>query len=104
MRLHVLFIIAALFALGTAAQDNNNAYNFLNVTPSSHVYALGGHNVSLVDDDINLVEQNPSLLGPEFDHQIGLSYMKYIGSTPGRQALCPSWKRITGRCLIIRMA
>lgn len=81
MRLHVLFIIAALFALGTAAQDNNNAYNFLNVTPSSHVYALGGHNVSLVDDDINLVEQNPSLLGPEFDHQIGLSYMKYIGST-----------------------
>ncbi|MBQ4138066.1 MAG: type IX secretion system protein PorQ, partial [Muribaculaceae bacterium] len=30
---------------------------------------------------INLVEQNPALLGPEIDHQVGLNYMKYIGST-----------------------
>lgn len=67
--------------LPAMAQEGTNAYQFLNVTPSAHVYALGGHNLTIIDDDINLVEQNPALLGPEFDHQVGLNYMHYIGST-----------------------
>ncbi len=63
------------------AQDGTTAYQFLEVTPSSHVYALGGHNITLIDDDINLVEQNPALLGAEFDHQAGVNYMRYVGGT-----------------------
>ena len=66
---------------GAMAQDGTTAYQFLDVTPSTHVYALGGHNISVVDDDINLAEQNPALLGAEFDHQVGLNYMRYIGGT-----------------------
>lgn len=61
--------------------QTTTAYNYLQVTPSSHVYGLGGHNLTIIDDDINMVEQNPALLGPEFDRQVGLNYMKYIGST-----------------------
>lgn len=83
-KIRFLLALAAATLLSNGAvaqQENNNAFNFLNVTPSSHVYAIGGHNVSLIDDDINLVEQNPALLGPEFDHQIGLGYMRYIGGT-----------------------
>ena len=75
---------AALVALGgmlAHAEETTNAYQFLNITPSTHVYGLGGHNITVIDDDINLVEQNPALLGPEIDHQMGLNYMKYIGST-----------------------
>ena len=68
-------------AFTVCAQENTTAYGYLNVSPSAHAYALGGHNVALIDDDINLVEQNPALLGPEFDHQVGLNYMRYIGST-----------------------
>ena len=63
------------------AQDGSTAYNFLNIPTSSHVYGLGGHNISIIDDDINLVEQNPALLGAEFEKQIGLNYMKYIGGS-----------------------
>jgi hypothetical protein len=63
------------------AQDGTTAYDFLSVTPSSHVYALGGHNLTIIDDDINLIEQNPALLGPEVDHQVGLNYMHYLGSS-----------------------
>ena len=77
-------IAAALLLLGCGtiqAEETTNAYQFLNITPSSHVYGLGGHNITIIDDDINLVEQNPALLGPEIDHQVGLNYMKYIGST-----------------------
>lgn len=68
-------------AVSSRAQDGTTAYQFLNVPVSSHVYALGGHNITIIDDDINLVEQNPSLLGKEFDHQVGLNYMRYIGGT-----------------------
>ena len=80
---HTLLLMGALVAcsISALAQDGTTAYQFLDVPVSSHVYALGGHNISIIDDDINLVEQNPALLGKEFDHQVGLNYMRYIGST-----------------------
>lgn len=74
-------MLLAVMAVTVRAQDGTTAYQFLDVPVSSHVYALGGHNISVIDDDINLVEQNPALLGKEFDHQVGLNYMRYIGGT-----------------------
>ncbi len=76
-----LLLVAFVAAFCASAQDGTTAYNFLNVSPSSHVYGLGGHNISLIDDDINLVEQNPALLGPEFANQVGLNYMRYMGAS-----------------------
>lgn len=84
MKLRTLFISTIIGSIGlfnTKAQDGTNAYNYLNIPVSSHVYGLGGHNLSIIDDDINLVEQNPALLGLEFDKQIGLNYMRYIGES-----------------------
>lgn len=81
---HLILLAASmLVALVVMADDapKTTAYNFLNVPASSHVYGLGGHNLTIIDDDINLVEQNPSLLGTEFDHQVGINYMRYIGDT-----------------------
>lgn len=72
-------MIAAAF--GASAQDGTTSYEFLNVSPSSHVYGLGGHNISLIDDDIALVEQNPALLGPEFENVVGLNYMRYLAGS-----------------------
>lgn len=77
----VVTIISMLGCLSAKAETNTTAYEFLNVAPSSHVYGLGGHNITIIDDDINLVEQNPALLGPEFEKQIGLNYMRYLGSS-----------------------
>ena len=71
--------VAMTVANNVFAQDGATAYKFLNITPSSHVYGLGGHNISLIDDDVNLVEQNPALLGPEVEKQVALNYMRYIG-------------------------
>lgn len=78
---YILLFIIAMLAPAVAAQDGTKAYNFLNVTPSAHAYALGGCNVSVIDDDINLTTQNPALLGPENDRQIGLNYMRYLGGS-----------------------
>ena len=78
-------ILMAVFAVALVAMADDGpkttAYNFLSVPSSTHVYGLGGHNLTIIDDDINLVEQNPALLGPEYDHQVGINYMRYIGET-----------------------
>ena len=76
---HLILMAAIFVALQLLAEDGpkTTAYNFLNVPSSS----LGGHNLTIIDDDINLIEQNPALLGPEFDHQVGINYMRYIGET-----------------------
>jgi hypothetical protein len=63
------------------AQDGSTAYNFLDITSSSKIYGLGGVNISLVDDDISVTDQNPALLGNEMSGAIALSYMSYIGSS-----------------------
>jgi len=83
LRYIIAAVTASACALCAIASDGQTttAYNFLDVPVSSHVYALGGHNLTIIDDDINLVEQNPALLGPEYDHQVGLNYMRYIGQT-----------------------
>ncbi|MBQ3364150.1 MAG: type IX secretion system protein PorQ [Muribaculaceae bacterium] len=80
---HLILLAVWAVALFAVADNGSGttAYNFLNVPSSSHVYGLGGHNLTIIDDDINLVEQNPALLGPEYDHQVGLNYMRYIGET-----------------------
>jgi len=80
---HLILLTVALWTISALADEGSKttAYDFLNVPVSSHVYGLGGHNLTIIDDDINLVEQNPALLGPEFDHQVGLNYMRYIGQT-----------------------
>ena len=74
-----MFVLAC--GLMSLAQDGTNAYNFLSVPVSSHVYAVGGHNITIIDDDISLVEQNPALMGAEIDKQIGLNYMRYLGGS-----------------------
>ena len=81
LRHMILLAMSAVALLAVADDGTTTAYDFLNVPASSHVYGLGGHNLTIIDDDINLVEQNPALLGPEFDHQVGVNYMRYIGET-----------------------
>ena len=70
-----------LLTTASHAADGSTAYNFLNVTSSSKVYGLGGVNISLVDDDLGVVDQNPALLGGEMDNQILLDYMRYLGGS-----------------------
>ena len=80
LHISLLTMLWVLCFASASAQDGTTAYEFLNISPSARVYGLGGHNITVIDDDINLVDQNPALLGPEFNKQVGLSYMHYIGS------------------------
>lgn len=78
-----ILLIATLLAAAPApfAAESSPAYNFLNVPASARVYGLGGVNISNIDGDINSIDQNPALLGPEFEMQAGINYMRYIGGS-----------------------
>lgn len=71
---------AAATAAAATAQTGRSAYDFLTVPTSSHVYGLGGTNITIIDDDVTLAEQNPALLGPEVESQVAVNYMHYLGS------------------------
>ena len=60
------------------AQESGSVFNFLNLPVSSHSTALGGKNISLVEDDISLALQNPALLTGVSDKTIGFSFMTYM--------------------------
>ena len=82
--LRLLAALATLLSAAivlTAQDGGSTAYSFLNVTSSSKIYGLGGVNISLVDDDISVADQNPALLGPEMSNQISLNYMHYMGGS-----------------------
>ena len=76
----IVFCITTVFLIARG-QNGTESYSFLNIPTSSHVYGLGGTNVSLIDTDVMLSGQNPSLIGPEIEKQISFSYMHYLGSS-----------------------
>lgn len=64
--------------LTTVAQESGSVFNFLNLPVSSHSTALGGKNISLIEDDISLALQNPALLTGVSDKTVGFSFMTYM--------------------------
>ena len=73
----MLFTLHAPFST-LSAQESQTAYNFLRLPVSAHAAALGGDNISLVDDDATLIFQNPALINDVSDRTINLNFMTYM--------------------------
>ena len=74
-------VFAILVCLGLAhsqAQESQTAYNFLRLPVSAHAAALGGDNISIIEDDPSMVLHNPALLTSVSDKSINLNYMTYM--------------------------
>ena len=78
MKRAVFTIISLISALLTYAQESRTAYNFLRLPVSAHVAALGGDNISIVEDDATLIFHNPALINEVSDRTINLNYMTYM--------------------------
>jgi len=61
-----------------AQKGGESTYSFLGLTNSARVAALGGDNVSLWDDDINLVFHNPALLSAGMHNNLNFNYVNYF--------------------------
>jgi hypothetical protein len=56
----------------------DNVYEFLNLTQSGHIAAMGGSNVSLQSNDLNMAYYNPALLSQEMNKSLALNYVNYF--------------------------
>ena len=78
MKKVAIILLLALVALDMHAQDSRTEYNFLRLPVSAHAAALGGDNVSIIEDDEALIFSNPALLSSVSDKTINFNYMNYM--------------------------
>lgn len=78
MKKFVLTLISTLFTCMLWAQESQTEYNFLRLPISAHAAALGGDNITIIEDDPALMFSNPALASSVSDKTIGLSYMNYM--------------------------
>ncbi|MBT6440416.1 MAG: type IX secretion system protein PorQ [Flavobacteriales bacterium] len=75
--MRVLLII--LFPLSLFSQiGGNSTYQFLDVPISARSAAIGGHNISVKNGDMNCVEDNPALIDSSYVNNLSLNYINYI--------------------------
>jgi opacity protein-like surface antigen len=80
MNFNYIFVFIFLFPLFSKAQlGGENTYEFLNLTNSARMAALGGNQVALADEtDLNVAVNNPALLTEEMKNRIVVNYVDYI--------------------------
>lgn len=89
----VILSFVMLLCQSARGQESTSVFNFLNLPTSAHTTALGGRNISLIEDDASLIFQNPALLASVSDNSLNLNFMTYMrGSKTGSA----SFSRIAG--------
>ena len=73
-----LFILLFLSSQMFGQIGGLKTFQFLNLTPSARVTALGGNLISVYDNDLSLVNQNPALLNPEMHKQLSFNHDIYF--------------------------
>ncbi|WP_068857064.1 type IX secretion system protein PorQ [Leyella lascolaii] len=91
MKKTLFIIILTVMAATTKAQDSRTGYNFLRLPVSAHAAALGGDNISIIEDDESMIFNNPALLSSVSDKTINLNYMNYMS---GANTASASFNRI----------
>lgn len=64
-----------------SAQTGTTAYEFMNIPVSAHSAAVGGNNVSMVEDDVTLMFSNPALLSNVSNKTLNFNFMTYMASS-----------------------
>lgn len=87
-------VFLSLCAVLCRAQAGNEVYSYLRLPVSAHAAAVGGDNVSLIEDDASLIFHNPALLSSVSDKTLNLNYMTYMS---GSQMLSASFAKAADR-------
>ena len=74
-------MVFLILPLSLWAQEGKLGYQFLNIPVSAHSAALGGANISIVEDDASMMWTNAAMLTNVSDNSIVLGYNSYIRSS-----------------------
>lgn len=92
MKKTLLVTLFALLSAGLHAQESQTAYNFLRLPVSAHAAALGGDNITLIEDDATLIFHNPALIQNVSDLTMNLNMMTYMqGTVTGSASFVKAW-------------
>lgn len=85
---HIAFctLCILLHPLDAQAQTGTTGYEFLNIPASAHSAALGGNNISIIEDDVTLLFTNPALLANVSDKTLNFNYTNYMSSSSSLSA------------------
>ena len=88
-----LFVFLMMLGISSlhAQNESQTEYNFLRLPVSAHAAALGGDNITVIEDDEALIFHNPALLSSVNDKTINLNYMNYMS---GANMASASFNRI----------
>jgi len=75
--LNILFF-SIIMSPSFSQTGGDNIYEFLNLTHSGLVSSLGGSNVSLPGNNLNLAYHNPALLNSGMNKTLALNYVNYF--------------------------
>lgn len=82
MKRLIFTTVMTCFMMNLFAQiGGNNVYEFLNLSQSPRVTALGGNLITIKDSDISLAYTNPAALNPLMDDQLNFSSEFYFSGT-----------------------
>lgn len=81
MKKTLLYILCLFSATSLWGQESTSGYNALKLPISSHVAALGGDNISIIEDDAAIAWHNPALLSNVSHNVLGLDFMTYFADS-----------------------
>jgi hypothetical protein len=73
-----IVILLSLWLIPLQAQEGKSGFDYLLLPSSTRSSALGGANVSLIENDASLIFSNPAFLGPEMDLTLNVNYLAYV--------------------------
>ncbi len=77
----IALIFFSFFVLKNYSQvGGSKAFQFLDIPTTARAAALGGNNMSIWGDDINLIHSNPALLNPKMLKQVAFNYCNYVSN------------------------
>lgn len=78
MKKSIFLFLGMLMALGVAAQESTASFTVLKLPVSTHAAALGGENISVIEDTPWAGWSNPALYSSVSDRSLGLEFMTYV--------------------------
>lgn len=74
----VVFFLYSIIIPLSAQTGGDNVYEFLNLSHSGLISSLGGANVSISGNNLNLAYHNPGLLNSSMHTSLALNYVNYF--------------------------
>lgn len=92
MKRYAIALMAICLVSLSYAQTGTTAYEFLNIPTSAHSAAVGGSAVSMIEDDITLLFDNPALISNVSHNTLNFDFLSYMsGSNKLSAAFARQW-------------